>query len=192
MIEIRLLLPGDDRKEFTSGSEPLDRYFRQFAGQNQFRHRIGANYVAVESGVIIGFATVSPAQIETVRLTAATAKRLPAYPLPALRLARLATHLKHRGKGVGEALLRYVFNLALRMAQDFGCAGVVVDAKPDAVKFYSRFGFRGLATEDGGTGGELMFLPLGSIHKDKFPAFSVPADSDSLTLEDVRRNEDEA
>jgi hypothetical protein len=27
------------------------------------------------------------------------------------------------------------------MADDYGCAGVVVDAKPDAVKFYAKYGF---------------------------------------------------
>jgi hypothetical protein len=29
----------------------------------------------------------------------------------------------------------------MRMAHDFGCVGVVVDAKPNAVEFYRRYGF---------------------------------------------------
>jgi len=35
------------------------------------------------------------------------------------------------------------------MADDFGCAGVVVDAKPDAVDFYSRHGLIPLAAVEG-------------------------------------------
>lgn len=43
--------------------------------------------------------------------------------------------------GVGATLLRAVFTLALQMADDFGCVGVVVDAKPDAIASYEKLGF---------------------------------------------------
>jgi GNAT superfamily N-acetyltransferase len=36
-----------------------------------------------------------------------------------------------QGRGIGSALLRAVFALAHRIADDFGCIGVVVDAKPE-------------------------------------------------------------
>ena len=111
MLEIRLLLPGDDRSDFVSGDEALDRYFLKYAGQNQFRHRIGVNYVAIMEGRVIGYAGVSPAHIEVERVPAALSKRLPGYPLPVLRLARLATDRRVRGQGVGLELLRYVFVL---------------------------------------------------------------------------------
>jgi hypothetical protein len=37
MIEIRPLRPDDDRQAFSSGDADLDRFFRKYAGQNQFR-----------------------------------------------------------------------------------------------------------------------------------------------------------
>ena len=165
MIEIRLLLPGDDRSRFSCGIKPLDRYFHQYAGQNQFRHRIGANYVALADGEIVGFATVSPAQLEARKLPAALARRLPHYPLPLLRLARLATSQTHQVQGIGLLLLRYVLRLAQRMSREFGCLGVLVDAKPDAVTFYERYGFHLLDVEEGALreATRAMFLPLGSI-----------------------------
>jgi hypothetical protein len=67
VLEIRLLLPGDDRDAFVCGDEALDRYFRLYAGQNRFRHRIGVNYVAITDGRVIGYASVSPAHIEVER-----------------------------------------------------------------------------------------------------------------------------
>lgn len=165
MIEIRLLLPGDDRSKFSSGSKPLDRYFSQYAGQNQFRHRIGANYVALADGEIVGFATVSPAQMEVRKLPATLARRLPHYPLPVLRLARLASSQSYQGQGVGLMLLRYVLRLAQRMSRELGCLGVLVDAKPDAAAFYERYGFHMLDVEDGSLreAPRAMFLPLDSI-----------------------------
>ena len=134
--EIRLLLPGDYREGFTSKDEALDRYLRLYAGQNQFRHRIGVNYVAIMEGRVTGYASVSPANIEFERLPPTLAKRLPRYPLPVLRLARLATDRRVRGQGVGLELLRYVFGLAHQMSGEFGCVGVLVDAKAPAVAFY--------------------------------------------------------
>ena len=59
ILEIRLLLPGDKRDDFLSAEEALDQYFRVYAGQNQFRHRIGVNYVAIVEGRVIGYAGVS-------------------------------------------------------------------------------------------------------------------------------------
>jgi len=48
-----------------------------------------------------------------------------------------------------------------------GCAGVVVDAKPEAIEFYKQYGFEALEVIHGNLGDRPaprpMFLPLGSI-----------------------------
>lgn len=148
-MEIRSLREGDDRSRFQSGDRDLDRFFHQFAGQNQFKHYAGVTYVAVEDRRILGFATVSPGHIEIEGLPALARKRLPRYPLPVLRLARLAVDESARGQGLGTQLLRFVLKIGVRMANDYGCVGVVVDAKPDAVDFYARYGFIPLDTVEG-------------------------------------------
>jgi predicted N-acetyltransferase YhbS len=66
-----------------------------------------------------------------------------------LRLARLAVDSTAQNRGLGRTLLRYVFLLALKTAEDFGCVGVVVDAKPGSVEFYTRFGFSPLEVAEG-------------------------------------------
>ena len=140
-MEIRALRERDDRSPFHSGDTDLDRFFQQFAGQNQFRHYLGVTYVAVEDRTILGFATVAPAHVEIDALPAAAHKKLPAYPLPVLRLARLGVDQSAQGQGLGVQLLRFVFQLALTMADAYGCIGVVVDAKPAAESFYAKYGF---------------------------------------------------
>ena len=42
VIHVRLLMPKDNRSQFDSGDIELDRFFKRFAGQNQFRHHIGS------------------------------------------------------------------------------------------------------------------------------------------------------
>ena len=89
-MEIRILQPSDDRSLFQCGDDALNRFFRTYAGQNQFRHHLGVTYVAVERGQVVGYATVAPAQIEIDELPVTAQRKLPRYPLPVLRLARLA------------------------------------------------------------------------------------------------------
>jgi len=148
-MEIRSLKEADDRSGFRCGDPDLDRFLQRFSGQNQFRHHIGTTYVAVDGGRILGYATVAPGQIEIEDMPLALRRRFPRYPLPVLRLARLATDESARGKGIGKALLRFVFTLALKLATDYGCVGVVVDAKLDAVPFYEGFGFTALEVLEG-------------------------------------------
>lgn len=140
-MEIRALRETDDRTSFRSDDPDLDRFFQKYAGQNQFRHHIGTTYVAVEGEAILGYATVAAGQLEAEALPPASRRKLPGYPLPVLRLARLAVDSGARDRGVGKSLLRHVFLLAIEMAERFGCVGVVVDAKAGAVDYYRRFGF---------------------------------------------------
>jgi len=168
-IVVRQLRPNDDRSGFRSGNIDLDRFFHKYAGQNQFRHHIGTTYVAADGDQLLGFATVSPSEIDVERISAARRKRLPEYPMPVLRLARLAVDEKAQGRGVGHVLLKAGFVLARELATDYGCVGVVVDAKSEAVSFYERYGFVEFPTVSGELGDrpepQPMFLELGAIPK---------------------------
>lgn len=148
-MEIRALRESDDRMSFRSGDVDIDRFFWKYASQNQFRHHIGTTYVALEGTQIAGYATIAPGHIEIEGLAMRLRKKLPRYPLPILRLARLAVDQSVQGQGISRELLRFVFKLALRMADEFGCIGIVVDAKLGAVEFYQRFGFFPLEIVEG-------------------------------------------
>lgn len=166
-LVVRRLRPDDDRSSFDCGDTDLNRFFHRYAGQNQFKHYLGTTYVAVDGERIAGFATVSPSQIEVRDLPQAIVRRLPHYPLPVLRLARLGVDRSSQGQGAGLTLLKSVFLLARRMAHDFGCIGVLVDAKSDAVTFYQRYGFVALEVVEGQLGDPprplAMFLEIGAI-----------------------------
>lgn len=166
-MEIRLLHKADDRSAFRSGDPDLDAFFQKYAGQNQFRHHVGATYIAIDEDRICGYVTVAPADIEGDELPSALRRRLPVYPLPVLRIGRLATDVAARGQGVGKALLRYAFTLARDMRDKYGCVGMLVDAKPGAVDFYAKYGFLALDVVQGLSDARpqptVMFLPLAEI-----------------------------
>lgn len=166
-IEVRLLGEADDRSSFQSGDEQLDLFFRRYAGQNQFRHHIGTTYVAVEDSAILGLATVTVGHVEIEDLPSSLRKKLPDYPLPILRLARLAVEQNAQGKGVGDHLIRTVFSVAIELREKLGCVGVVVDAKLGAENYYLRYGFVALEVIEGvleeRPSPKPMFLPLSAI-----------------------------
>ncbi len=168
-MEIRALREGDDRSGFRSADPDLDRFFARFAGQNMFRHYVGTTYVAVEGDRVHGYATVAAGHVEIEGLPAAARRGLPRYPLPVLRLARLAVDEASQGHGVGAELLRFVLRLALRMSGDVGCVGVVVDAKAGALSFYARYGFERIEALEGGSDARpepaLMFLSMTAIRR---------------------------
>lgn len=164
-VEIRPLDGSDDRTSFRSGDEALDLFFHRYAGQNQFRHHIGVSYVAVEEGRILGFVTVSAASLDVGSLAAQ--HRRPPYPMPVLRVARLAVDQDRTGLGLGGALVRHCIELAERMRDEYGCVGLVVDAKPHVVPYYERFGFEIIEIQQGATlqrpAPTPMFLSLGAV-----------------------------
>lgn len=167
-ILVRQLRESDDRTSFRSGHVDLDLFFIRYAGQNQFKLHIGTTYVAVDDASgIVGFVTVASCSIEAAGVPRQLAKRLPSYPIPALRLGRMAVAAEVQRSGVGALLMKAVFRLARDQARKTGCAFVVVDAKPGAETYYERWGFHAMAV----TAGELeskptpkpMVLPLGAI-----------------------------
>ena len=166
-MEIRALRKEDDRSSFQSGAPELDRFFRQFAGQNQFKHHIGVTYVGVDRDRILGFATIAPAHVEIDDLPIPARKKLPRYPLPVVRLARLAVDESAQRQGVGAQLLRFVLTLAVRLERDYGCIGVIVDAKPEAIDFYSKYGFMAVDAVEGQSDARpqpaAMFLAMSAI-----------------------------
>lgn len=164
-VEIRSLRREDERSSFCSGDEALDLFFHRYAGQNQFRHHVGVTYVAVERERILGFVTVSAASLDAGDLP--SGRRMPPYPVPVLRIARLAVDHSAQCLGVGRSLLRAGIELAERMRDELGCVGVLVDAKQPAVTFYRELGFQEIVTLEGASRAipvtTPMFLPLGSV-----------------------------
>ncbi|MHB8764618.1 MAG: GNAT family N-acetyltransferase [Deferrisomatales bacterium] len=166
-VRVRRLEAQDERSGFRSGNIDLDRFFQRYAGQNQFRHHIGTTYVAVVGETIAGFVTVAGGEMVAEKLSKPLRRSLPSYPLPILRIARLAVDVRFQGLGVGKLLLRTMLQLALEMRDRLGCVGVVVDAKPEAIDFYSSLGFAPLALLRGDLGDRPeptpMFLPIKQV-----------------------------
>ncbi len=160
-VRVRRLQPEDDRSAFHSGNAELDRFFLQYAGQNQFRHHIGTTYVAVDDAdQLLGFATVAASELVPAVLPAAQRKQLPRYPVPVLRLARFGVDQRLHGAGIGRLLLGFVIAVAEELRDSVGGLGVVVDAKSGAIAFYEKLGFITLEANSGQLGDRPEPMPM--------------------------------
>jgi GNAT superfamily N-acetyltransferase len=166
-VEIRPLRPEDDRSVFSCGDPDYDSFLKKYAGQNQFTHYIGHTAVAVLDGVVAGYVTYAAGAIEFDEIPEGTRRRLPAYPLPILRLARLAVDERFSHQGLGRELVRYAFTMALVLRDEFGCVGVVVDALQDRTGFCGDLGFVAIEVVEGESAIRPqpvpMFLPIADI-----------------------------
>ena len=169
-IEVRKLEKRDNRKDFRSGEIEIDRFFVKFAGQNQFRHKIGNTYVAVdvESGTLVGYATISVGSMNIDGFDIEDSK-FPQYPLPIMRVARLGVDKRFQSQGIGQKLLQKMIYLAIEIEELVGCVGLFVDTKEDAVSFYEKYNFVIAPVVHGELEVKpvqiLMYLSMKTIHK---------------------------
>jgi GNAT superfamily N-acetyltransferase len=140
-LRIELLAARHQRGEFNCGNAELNQFLNQQAGQLA-RKNFSKTYVAVaDDGImVLGFVSVSVGQIQTLRMSEQS--NLPRYPVPVLRIGRLAVDQRQQGRGIGQRLMAFSLRMAVGFSQQVGLYAVVVDAKhAQASQFYTTLGF---------------------------------------------------
>jgi ribosomal protein S18 acetylase RimI-like enzyme len=135
---------GHNRRSFTCGVEPLDRYFREQVSQD-IRRQLSNCFVAIDAtGEVADYYTFSATSLPMTDLPPDEAKRLPRYPiLPAGLIGRLAVATRCARQGLGAALILDAAERAARAEP--AIFALIVDAKDDnASRFYIHLGFRPL------------------------------------------------
>lgn len=154
-----------DREGFTCGVASLDSYLKRQAGQHQ-RDGIATTHVLADDGTparILGYVTLAAAQMELSDMQPADRERLPHYPVPAVRVARLAVASSAQGHGYGQWLLGHATNVGVRMRAQMGVRVLLVDAlDARAAEFYRTYGFRLSASQ-----ALTLYLPLGVHGRNK-------------------------
>lgn len=148
-----------DRAAFHCGVPALDEYLHKYAAQQNAKG-IGTVFVLVDDAApskILGFYTLSAAQVNVQKLSDAERKKLPRYPVPCFRMGRIARSIESRGARLGEVLLGCAVDRCLHARTLVGAYALLVDAKDEESKsFYERYGFISLADTP-----MTLYLPLG-------------------------------
>ena len=141
----RPLAETDDRSRFDCGRASLNNWFHQRAWSNHVAGVSRTNVLCdAASGEIIGYVTLSAAQIERAFLPKPH-QRNKLDPVPVTLLGQLAIHKDHQGQGHARSLLIFALKTAVRASREIGSFGVITHPIDDAVRgFYRRWGFQDL------------------------------------------------
>lgn len=160
MFEERALDTGlHDRSGFDCGVAVLNEYLQRYADQ-QRRRGVSSVFVLTDSEsprCILGYYTLSAAEVESGSLSPTEQKRLPRYPVPCFRLGRLAVDRRQKGRGLGRLLLGCALDRCLMAREQVAAYALLVDAKDEAARqFYLHHGFMGFSDSPMN-----LYLPLG-------------------------------
>ncbi len=172
-IRIRRLDENDIVVGFDCGDDDLNDFISHDANL-YYRARIATSYVLenTESNDIIGYFSLAHDKISLTDFPSNSAynrfrkkffargKMFKSYP--AIKICRLATDSKYRGKGIGAMIVNMIV-ASYRNDSKAGCRFVTVDAYSSAVPFYLSRGFIPLSKEDEESDTRLLYFDLQSV-----------------------------
>lgn len=141
-------------EQFDCGIDALNGFLVRFALQSQ-QARPSRTYLAIDHDEIAGFMTLSFGSIAHEDAPARIAAGLARHPIPVMIIARLATAISFRRRGIGRAMLRDAMVKAVDASEIAGLRALAVSAKSvEAENFYLGFGF----VPSPGVPGQLLLL----------------------------------
>lgn len=130
--------------DFLCSEQELTNFLKDDAlsGQNE---RFSATRIVTYEDKLVGYFTLVNDSI-TVHALEET-DRNPSYKYskyPALKIARLATHIDFIERGIGTSMILKIYSALYKMTKYTGCRFITVDSKNNekALKFYSNKGFK--------------------------------------------------
>ena len=147
----RKLERNDDSDTFSCGVPELDQWLKKYAYAN-LRSNNAITYVAEDGGVIAGYYAIAVAAVD--RDAAPDRLNGPDRPgqIPCILIARLATDLRFRHRGLGAGLLRDALERAAHLSDSVGAAAVLVHARDDEAKSFYH------------TNGDFLESPVDPLH----------------------------
>lgn len=148
LISIKDIRQKSSLKNFDCENQALNEFLSKYALKND-QLGIGKTFVALSpQEKIVGYFTLATVRVAYREIPDNYRVKLPKYPIPALRIARLAVDKELKGKGIGKWLLAQAFIKIIHVADVTGIYFIIVDAKETSKSFYEHYGFIKFNDED--------------------------------------------
>ena len=143
-VKAKILSKDDNLTSFICGKKPIDEFIQNEALEFQ-NERLGVSYVFRYNDEVIGFLTLSMADLKKKKLLTIdrikAGKEIGKENYPALQISQLAVRQDLIEKGIGTFLCDFSLAMAYKLSEQVGCRFLVLNAKADAVGFYEKYGF---------------------------------------------------
>lgn len=77
---------------------------------------------------------------------------------PAMKIGRIAVHQSYQNKGIGRLILDRIVKVAL--SQQVACRLIILNARPNSIPFYQKYGFSLSDFKQNNRREKLMFFDL--------------------------------
>lgn len=150
-----------NRQAFDCGEAALNEFLQRYARKS---HELGGakTFLAIDDAdnkTILGFYSLSPADVEYARTPKTVRRGLARYDVPCFRLARLAVDRGVQKQGLGGQLLVAAGRRCLLVSAEVGGVALLIDAKNEGVaRWYASYG--AVPLEDAPL---TLLLPLATI-----------------------------
>jgi GNAT superfamily N-acetyltransferase len=132
-----------DRASFDCGDADLNTFLQRYARQS---HESGGakTFLAIDDAdnhTILGFYSIAPGSLSYADTPELVRRGLAKHEVPGFRLARLATHVRFQGQGLGGQLIGMIARRCIRVAAEVGGVMLIIDAKNErAANWYAGYG----------------------------------------------------
>lgn len=161
-LQVVILNSDQDLNSFLCENQELQDFLKQDALVNQHNF-LSVTRLVFYHGKLVGYFTLVNDVIRKKEVRTEDGEGDYHYTFyPALKIGRLATHSDYRRRGIGRYMLRCIFAFWFRLSRYVGCRIITVDAKPNAVGFYKRIGFREAIVSDTSSQASIpMYIDIG-------------------------------
>lgn len=146
-LEPKSLVETIDVYGFCCTKDELNEFIHNEALDFQ-EELLGITHLWYYEGQLVGFVTLSTADIRKEMMDFEDRPRIGKDHYPALQIGQLAVDEKFEGNGIGGFICRWVMGKALDLSKSVGCRFIILNAKRDVISFYKKNGFKMLKRQD--------------------------------------------
>lgn len=146
-ISRKILTKDDDFTHFVCGKKPIDDFIHNEALDFQ-NERLGVSYVFRYDNEIVGFVTLSMADLKKERLQREDRLQIGKAYYPALQISQLAVCKEKVDNDIGTFLCDFSLAVAYNLSEEVGCRFLVLNSKRDVIGFYEKYGFKLLPNQE--------------------------------------------
>lgn len=136
-----ILAEKHDLSRFSCTNEDINDFVHNEARDFQ-NERLGISYVCLYDDRIVGFVTLSMADLKKARMGPEDKLQIGKENYPALQIGQLATCKDLEHKGIGTFLCDFSLAMAYKLSEKVGCRFLVLNAKQKVISFYEQYGFK--------------------------------------------------
>lgn len=146
-IKFDILKENDNFDGFVCGRPEIDEFIHEEAWDFQVE-RLGVSYVFRYDSEIVGFLTLSMADLRKEKMESEDRLQIGKENYPALQISQLAVCKEHERNRIGTFLCDFSLAKAYEFSKEVGCRFLVLNSYRDVMGFYLKYGFKLLPKQE--------------------------------------------